>query len=404
MPTFVYKVKKGPDQTVEGELNADSRASAVASLDAMGYSPIWVREKPSGSGSASSFGRKRIGQRDITLFTRQLASLTRSGVPILKALRTIGEQTETPALQKVVKELERSIRDGRMLSEAMTEHPALFPDLYVNMVRSGETGGVLDTILDRLSDAREREDDFRRKVRAAAAYPLLVLVVGIVTIVVLFTFFLPRIAGIFETYGYANLPLPTRIIIGISGFFSDSWYWMVLGVALVIAVLRRLAALESTRAWLDRLKLKTPILGRFLAEAELARFARTLALLIQSGIPIDRCLLLSANTLGNRVLREEVLRIREGAVSHGLSVSDGLKKARHFPPLVANMASVGEEAGRLDDAMTEVATFYEKEVEVQSRMATSLLEPLLILGVGAVVGFIVAAMLLPIFELGTAVR
>jgi len=402
MPTFVYKAKHGPGRTIDGELRAESRAAAVAAIDAMGYSPISVHEKPAGSACRRiGMGWRRITQRDVTVFTRQLASLIRSGVPILRALSTVVEQTENGRFQRVVESLEISIRDGNMLSDAMAAHPSLFPELYVNMVRSGESAGILDTILTRLSEAREKEEDLRRKIQAALAYPILVLCVGVATVFALFAFFLPRVTVLFEDF--RALPLPTRVLIGISDFFSNHWYWVLLAVFLVIAVFRRLASLGKGRTFIDGIYLHMPLVRRFVLEADIARFARTLSLLVQAGIPVDKALSLSSNNLGNAVLREELEGVRRGTVTQGAPLSDGLKKSRHIPVFVANMTAVGEEAGRLDESLAEIASFYEKELDQHSRLAASLLEPVLILTVGVVVGFIVVSMLLPIFEIGTAI-
>jgi type II secretory pathway component PulF len=398
MPTYVYKAKDGPQRTVQGEVEAANRAEALARIDAMGYSPVSVAESETAASRRRLLFPGRVGPRDITVFTRQLGSLIRSGVPILRGLSTIAQQTENRRLRRVVEDLEATIRDGNMLSDALSRHPRLFPPLFVNMVHSGESGGALDTVLFRLADAREKDDEIRRRVQAAAAYPALVTVVGAVTVFVLLSFFMPRVVALFRDY--QDLPLPTRILIGASEFFSRNWYWILLVGVLVAAVARRLAALEKGRTVVDAVKLRLPFVGRFVRESDIARFARTLALLLESGVSIDRALSLSADTLRNAVLREEVLRVREKTVRHGVSFSEGLRQCRQFPPFVANMSAVGEEGGRLEEALGEVASFYEKEVEQRSRVATSLVEPALILTVGALVGFIVFAMLLPIFKIG----
>lgn len=403
MPTYLYKAKNGPQETIEGELQADSRSVAVSRIDAMGYHPVWVREKDVEETSAARriFGR-RISNRDITVFTSQLASLTRSGVPILRALTTIANQTENASLQRVVQNVQITIRDGGMLSDALSKHPKHFNELFVNMVRSGESAGVLDVILTRITEAREREEDTRRRVQAAMAYPILILSVGLATVFALFAFFLPRVVALFSSYD--DLPLPTQILIGISDFFSKRWYWILLVGFLVAAVLKRLAAMEKGRMFFDRINLHLPLVSRFLKESDIARFARTLGLLLDTGTPIDRALVLSSDTLRNSVLQEEVGEARDSTVKQGMPLSEGLHRTKYFPPFVANLVAVGEEGGKLPEALTEIATFYEKQVEQQSRMVTSLLEPLLILLVGTIVGFIVAAMLLPIFQLGGALR
>ena len=399
MPSFAYKAKHGPGKTVTGNVDAESRASAAADLEAMGYSPVWIREADDGAGGKGRPRRRRgrIRQRDVTVFSRQLASLTKSGVPILKALSTIEGQTDNGAMRRVVGELEATIRDGSMLSEAMSGYPSVFPELYINMVRAGESAGLLDTMLLRLAEAREREEEMRRKVQAAMAYPTLVLVIGVATVFVLLAFFLPKIIDLFD--GYEDLPLPTRVLIAGSEFCSTHWYWIVIAAGLVAAVFSRLAAMERGRMFVDRIKLHLPLMKGFVLESEIARFGRTLALLIGAGISIDKALSLSAETLHNSVLRDEVERARDGTVNQGSPLSEGLRQAQHFPAMVANMCAVGEEAGKLDESLSEIASFYEGEVNQRSRIVTSLLEPILILVVGGVVGFIVAAMLLPIFKL-----
>jgi type II secretory pathway component PulF len=399
MPTFSYKAKRGPGDSVEGRIDAETKSAALHELDSMGYTPIWVREFVVKRGTGRIRGGGRIRHRDIGIFTRQLASLTRSGVPILRGLRTLEAQTTNHRLQRVIGDLHATVRDGSLVSAAMARHPAVFPELYINMVRSGESGGILDVVLFRLADAQDREEEIRRKIQAAVAYPLLVLVVGVLTVVFLLTVFMPRVASLYR--GYTDLPWPTRLLIGASDFFAESWYWFALVLLLVMAVVKRIAVLEKGRLFFDGLRLRIPVLGRSILQSEIARFARTLSLLLAAGIGIDRALGLSGDTLRNTVLRDEVQEICRRTVNRGDTLSSGLEDSRHFPPLVSNMAAVGEEGGNLDKSLSEIALFYENEVDLQSRLATSLLEPVLILAVGLIVGFIVAAMLLPVFELGT---
>lgn len=400
MPDFSYKAKRGPGDTVEGHIEAETRSAALHELDAMGYTPVWVREAAARRNVSGRIRRgRRIRRRDIGIFTRQLASLTRAGVPILRGLRTLAAQTANYRFQRVIGDLNATVRDGSLVSAAMARHPAVFSELYVNMVRSGESGGILDAVLFRLADAQDREEEIRRKVQAAVAYPLLVLAVGVLTIIFLLTVFMPRVASLYRSY--TDLPWPTRVLIGTSDFFSDSWYWFALVLLLAVAVIKRVAVLDKGRIFFDSLKLRIPILGRSILQSEIARFARTLSLLLTAGIGIDKALGLSGDTLRNTVLQEEVETIRHRTINRGDTLSAGLEESLHFPPLVSNMAAVGEEGGNLDESLAEIALFYENEVDLQSRLATSLLEPVLILAVGLVVGFIVAAMLLPVFELGT---
>jgi type II secretory pathway component PulF len=401
MPIYAYKAKRGPTHTVEGELSAESVSAAQAQLEALGMSPVRVRERELTNRRGQRVRFSRVSRRDITIFTRQLASLLKSGVPILKALFTVAGQTENPRFRRIVEEISDNVRGGGMLSDALSAQPVLFPSLYLNMVRSGESAGVLDTMLARLAEAAEREEDSRRKVQAAIAYPVLIVVVGFATIFIMLTFFLPGMLDLFRSYKIETLPLPTRILMSASGFFSGNWYWLLLGLALGGLVLQRLVALESGRSLLDRLAFRLPLLGRFLKESDLVRFTRTLSLLIRSGITIDRALSLATATVNNSVLRADLERVSDETVMHGLPISVGMKRSSRIPAFVANMTAVGEEGGKLDESLEEVAIFYEKEIDQRGRLVTSLLEPILILVIGSIVGFVVAAMLLPIFELST---
>jgi type II secretory pathway component PulF len=398
MPTYLYRAKRGPDQAVEGEVMADSRAAAVARLDAMGYSPIWVRES-TGARTESVHPRAggRVSGRDITVFTYQLASLIRAGVPILRSLSTVAEQTDSRGLGAVAEAIRKRVQDGCMLSEAIEVYPRLFSPLYVSMVRAGESAGLLDTVLLRLAESREKEDAIRRSVQTALAYPALITAVGIATVLFLLGFFLPRVATLFRDF--RDLPVPTRILLGISNGLQEAWPWLLVVSLLAVAVIHRLVLFEKGRLALDGLKLRLPLLGRFLLHADIARFARTLGLLLEAGVAIDRAMLLSAAVLRNRVLGQAAEQARSLTVQQGLSFASSIRRTGVFPPLVANMAGVGEEAGRLDAALAELAQYYERDCDQRSRVATSLIEPVLILLVGGMVGFIVAAMLLPVFRL-----
>jgi len=398
MATFYYRAKKGPDHTVEGEISAESRADAMARMEAMGLVPLRVDSVHGKTGLARE-RFTRVTFRDVTVFTRQLASLTRSGVPILRALSIIKDQTENTAFRKIVDGITERVRDGSPVSAAMGFYPKIFPPLYVNLVRAGESAGKLDVVLDNLADAREKEEDVRRRTQAAMAYPALVLLVGIATVFVLLAFFMPQLIDLYRDF--KTLPLPTRMLIGMSNFLQSAWHWILMTVLLVVVVFQRISSMEKGQPVITILLLNIPVIRRFVMESEMARFARTLSLLLESGITIDHALELSGGAFKNVLFRNELADIAGRTVEQGVPFSDGLKKSKLFPSLVGNMAAVGEGSGQLDKSLLEIAGFYEKNIEYMGRTVVSLIEPILILGVGAVVGFIVAAMLLPIFELGT---
>ncbi|MEI8350918.1 MAG: type II secretion system F family protein [bacterium] len=403
MPTYCYKAKLGPDRTVEGEIEAESRPGAMIRLERMGYSLLSLEEQ---SGRRHTAGRKtggRVRPREITVFTRQLAGLLRAGVPILRALTTIQQQTDNPAFQSVVMAIAGSVRDGRTLSESLAVTPALFPDLYVNMVRAGESAGMMDEILMRLAEARENDDELRSRVASAVAYPAFVIGVGALSVFVILTFFLPRIVHIFDGMNQA-LPWPTRTVLAVSGVCSHYWPVLVILAGLVALALKRHWGSEAGRMALDSAVLGLPVVGAFARDTDIVRFSRTLSLLIKAGISVDRALALAANTLTNRKLRADMAAAAEETVRQGSTVADGFRRRPGIPAFVTNMVAVGEESGRLDEALLEVAAFYQRELDRDLRLVNTLLEPVLILLVGTVVGFIIFAMLLPIFQIGQVIR
>jgi type II secretory pathway component PulF len=419
MPVYTYKAKKGPKELVQGELEAASQDNAVARLEEMGLTPVNVVAKgverdnkkletafhrgggtpvpPPRWNAVSGLGRVRT--RDIDTFTRQMASLIRAGVPVANALSLIaGQSSETP-LGSVVSGLEKEVKDGKMLSEAMGKYRNLFNNLYLSLVKSGEKAGVLDETLTRLASHREKEDEIRRRIQAALAYPLLIITVGIATVFIMLTYFLPKLVGLFENMRQA-LPIPTKILIGMSGFFSANWYWILMALVLAGAIFGRVKPGSKKKFVFDMIKLHVPFVNKFIMDAEAAKFTKTLGLLLESGVPIHQSLELATKTLDNDALREGLSTVSREIVSQGSSLSGSLKRSRIFPAFVTNMIAVGEEGGKLEGALREVTSTYEKEVEQAMKIATALLEPILILVVGSVVGFIVFAMLLPIFNIG----
>jgi general secretion pathway protein F len=404
MPTFAYRAKHGPGKTVDGRIIAESQPAAVSRLEAMGHVPVWIEEVTAGQASpGKSRKRRRITAREVTVFTRQLAGLLKAGVPILRALLTIEQQNENPSFQATIADMLNAIRDGDMLSDVLRRYPTLFPDLYVNMVRSGESAGKLEEVLLRLAEARESDDELNSRVTAALAYPALVMVVGGGSVFVILTFFLPRIVHLFEGLA-GTLPVPTRIILSISRFFADHWGWIIAAAAGGGFLIRRFVATEAGRMWIDRVVLRLPLVGRFARDTDIVRFSRTLSLLVRSGISVEKALTLGGHTVANRPMRAAILAAANETVSQGATVAAGFKRRPEIPDFVTSMVAVGEETGRLDEALTEVAAFYQRELDRDLRLVSTLLEPVLLLIVGVVVGFIIFAMLLPIFQVGQSVR
>ena len=404
MAIYYYKAKSGPEKAVNGEIEAPSQEIAVEKLTQMGLTPITVREKGAKGERAyvPSAASARAKSSDIDIFTRQLASLIRAGVPVLRALSLIATQTETKSLKHVIDGLSGQIRGGKMLSEAMAKYPRIFNGLYISMLKAGEKGGVLDEVLYKLADYREKEAELRKKIQAAAAYPVFVIIVGILTVFAMLTFFLPKLMGIYTDM--SQLPLPTRILKQISNFMQGNWLWIFAVITIVFAALFKTRPGSHKKYIFDSIKLNIPLIRKFVNNVEIARFARTLGLLIKNGISVHESLELAANTLDNDALKEKLGKVRGDILNRGSTLSASLKEAGVFPSFAVNMISVGEEGGRLEESLAEISNVYEREVEQSIKVMTSLLEPVLILIVGGVVGFIVFAMLLPIFNIGLTVK
>jgi len=411
MANFIYKAKKGPDEIVEGDMIADNQDQVVRHLDSLGLIPISIVEKGGGSPQAQGgqpeqqhqkvVVNRKIRSKDIDAFTWQLASLVKASVPILRALTLITQQTENGALKAVVDDLKKQVKDGKTLSEAMGHYPKIYNNLYLSMVKSGEQGGVLDEVLYKVADHREKEQKMRRKIQSAMAYPMVMLFVGVGTVFVMLTFFMPKFVGIFERM-QKELPLPTKLLMSTSNFMSQHWMWFIFGIVFVFIVFGRARASGKKKFLLDLIKLHTPIVKQFVRDAEIAKFCRTLGMLLKNGLPVYESMALATRTLDNDVLRKQLEVAGKDIVTQGITLSASLRKVKIFPNFAINMIAVGEEGGKLEDSLNGVAEAYEKEVEQTIGIMTSLLEPLLILVIGGIVGFIVFAMLLPIFDIGTS--
>ncbi len=395
MARFIYKAKDGI-RTVTGEIETETERSAIAEVEKMGYLPIKVEYKAIHS-SPVIIHHKSISSRDINTFTRQLASLAKSKVQLVKALEILSRESQNVRLKEIIADLRDEVKEGKQFSEALAKHPKYFSRVYVNMIASGEKGGVLENILLRLVDFADKEEEVKAKIRAALAYPLLMLTVGAITIFVMITFVMPKLIKLFSDMGQ-SLPLATRILISISNFAGNYWYWVILLIALFIFAFKKLHLMDKKKIPLERIKLRLPLLGRYILMRETARFCRTLGLLISNGIPIRDAIEATVPTLGNRALEQD-LRIVSKDLASGISVAKSLVKIPFLPGFVISLIGVGEEAGRLDEALLEVANSYEKQLDEQMKVMSSLIEPLMILTIGLVVGFIVVSMLLPIFQM-----
>jgi len=402
MPQFQYEVKKGPEDVLKGLLEAENQRAAVARLRDMGYFPIRVEEF---DGEAKNEPLRKfltpVRLKDRNLFFRQLANLSEAGMVLTRALRTLTEQTENPRLARVVDQLRDDVQKGSSFSEAMEKHPALFPPMFCSLVNAGETGGMLDEVLWRIVAFGEQEEELRGKVVGAMVYPAFLLTVGSISIFILVSFVFPEFVKVFESFE-ADLPVITQMVMTGCAFMGTWWWAVLLGAGALGTAFYRWFKSEMGRFQVDTFLLKVPVVRAVVQKYEMAKFARTLGTLLDNGVQVLVALRITATTMSNRVIREEVSLVHTG-VTEGESMSDSLRQTKFFPPLVINMFAVGEESGRIGAVAKRVADAYDMEVDRAVKAMTALFEPLLIVIMGIVVGFLVIAMLLPMMGLSSAI-
>ncbi|MDZ4804584.1 MAG: type II secretion system F family protein [Candidatus Eisenbacteria bacterium] len=398
MPVFMWKGRTLAGETQSGELSVDTQAEALSQLRRKRIIPQFVREKPKSLTIGINLkAGASVSTRDLAIFTRQFATMITAGLPLVQCLDILSQQSDSAALRKVINDVRNDVESGTTLAEALGKHPKVFDNLFVNMVEAGEAGGVLDDILLRLATYIEKAEALRRKVKAAMTYPTVVLVVAVGTTTFMLLFIIPTFAKIFKDFG-GELPLPTAIVLMLSDFLRSYWYLLFGAVAGLIVLFKRFYATDKGEKIIDRLKLRMPILGDLLKKAAIARFTRTLGTLISSGVPILTGLEITARTAGNRVIQEAVLATR-ASIREGQTIAAPLKESKVFPPMVVQMIAVGEETGALDEMLNKIATFYDDEVNTAVDTLTSIIEPVMIVVMGLLVGGMVVAMYMPMFKL-----
>ncbi len=398
MPTYRYSAMDTNGRTVNGTLEADNLELVRAKLADLRFHILSIREAKVRAGLSEWFsGIQRVKLRDLVLFSRQFATMVDAGLSVVKCLDILQKQARNPRLKDVVGRLKHDVASGMSLTEALQKHPRIFSALYVNMIRSAEVGGMLDTVLDRLATFLEKEQETRGKIKSAMTYPAVVFCFAMLMLIGLLFFVLPKFKGIFETMGL-QLPLTTRLMLNSSTYLRSYWYIaLVLIVGLVVSA-KVIVQTEKGRYAVDAAKLRLPVFGDLMLKASVSRFARTFGTLISSGVPVLRALDIVADTAGNRVIAETVTRAR-ASIKEGDRISTPLFASKIFPVMVTQMIAVGEETGRLDQMLVKVANFYDEEVDTTLKSLTSLIEPLMIVGLGIIVGFIAVSVISPIYSL-----
>jgi type IV pilus assembly protein PilC len=404
MPVFAYQGRTTQGSTA-GEIEAPDRTAAVAELRRKAILVTQIKEKAGGAARAagvrSGFGGK-VKDKEMAIFTRQFSTMVDAGLPLVQCLTILAEQSESKILRTVTSKVAGSVEAGSTLADALRRHPKTFDELYVNLVEVGEAGGILDTVLQRLSVYIEKAAALKRKVKSAMIYPLTIVGVAFIVIIFMLTFVIPTFAKMFTQMG-ADLPLPTLIVIRLSDFAARFWWLIIAAVIGIVVGIRAYYRTEGGRSLIDALVLKLPVFGTLVRKVAVARFTRTLGTLVSSGVPILEGLRITARTAGNRVVERAVLETR-ASVTAGKTLAEPLKASTVFPPMVVQMISVGEQTGALDAMLNKIADFYDDEVDTAVSALTALLEPLMIVFLGVVIGGLVIAMYLPIFRLVTLVK
>ena len=399
MAVFVYQGRTASG-VQNGEIEAPDRSSAVGELRRRAILVTKIAEKTAPKISFK-FGGK-VKDKEMAIFTRQFSTMIDAGLPLVQCLNILAEQSESKTLRSVTGQVARHVEAGSTLADALRRHPRTFDDLFTNLVEVGEAGGILDVVLQRLAAYIEKAAALKRKVKAAMVYPCAIIGVALLVVIFILTFVIPTFAQMFKDLG-ADLPLPTKIVMLLSDFVRSYILLLIAGMIGCVMALRSYYRTEGGRATIDALMLKLPVFGTLVRKVAVARFTRTLGTLVQSGVPILDGLRITARTAGNKVVEKAVLQCR-AAVTEGKTLADPLRTSGVFPPMVTQMISVGEQTGALDAMLSKIADFYDDEVDTAVSTLTSLLEPIMIVFLGVVVGGLVVAMYLPIFKLVTLVK
>lgn len=399
MPVYTYEAVEPSGRVVKGSLDADNASVVLSKLQTLNYTVVDVTESRGGAKAGGKTGKAgaRVKLNALVIFSRQFATMVNAGINILKCLDILEAQTKDAALKPVIIEIRKDVVGGASLTDAMAKHPQAFSKLFVSMVRAAEAGGILDQILDRLATFLEKEQEIVGRIKGAMVYPVCVLIFAILMVIAMFIFVLPTFKDIFDGSG-AELPLITRILFMISDLVRNFWYLLPTIPMAIVFGTKQYYKTEQGRWNIDKLKLRIPVIGELVQKMAISRFSRTFGTLVNSGVPVLRALEIVAETAGNVVIARAVDQAR-ASVREGQRISAPLAASGMFPQMVTQMMDIGEETGRMSEMLIKIATFYDNEVDVAVKALTSLIEPMLIIFLGGIVGFIVGSIMVPMFSL-----
>ncbi len=403
MSTYIYKDINETGRPVQGVMEASSPEDLAGKLRKMGYMPVQIREALPGINMESLGSRlRRIKSEDIILFNIQLANMIDSGLTIITSLRIISEQIENKKLKGIIEDVGRLVEAGSSLSDALAKHPRVFPKIFIHTVRAGETSGKLNLVLNRLAVYVEQQEELRQKVKGAFFYPMILLFAGLLVIILIVTFIIPQFVEIFKESN-VPLPVPTIIVYELGVGLKKAWYLVILGLGLAVFGMRKYVETKMGRLWFDRMQISVPVIGPLVRKVIISRFSRTLATLVESGVSILQSLDIVRDVVGNGIIGQVVQNVRD-SVERGDRIAEPLRVSEEFPLDAVQMIAVGEETGKLGYMLNKIADLYDTSIKFSVRKMTMLIEPVLLVVLGVVVGFIMASMLLPMFDMIKTLR
>jgi len=401
MPVYIWKGKNSYGENRKGELEAPDQAAALGYVKRMRITNPVIKEKPKDLFGNISFFQPKVTSKDVVVFTRQLSTMIDAGLPLVQCIEILGKQQDNPTFKNILMAIQTDVESGTTFADSMRKHPKAFDNLYSNMIEAGETGGILDTILSRLAVFMEKSMALKRKIKGAMTYPAICLGISVLILVVILVFVIPVFQEMFTTFGSA-LPLPTQIVVNMSNFVKSNFIFLFLGLFVAIIGIKKIYSSEKGRNAIDAASLKAPVAGILIRKVAVAKFTRTLGTMLQSGVPILEALQVVAKTAGNKVIERAVFRVSD-SIAEGRPIAEPLEECGVFPNMVVQMINVGESVGALDTMLEKIADFYDEEVDQAVDNLTAMLEPLMMVVLGGMIGGLVVAMYLPIFKMASVV-
>ncbi len=396
MPYFNYTIRDANGQTRSGKVEAPNAEELKKRLQAEGLQVLEVSEdRKAPRVPAGGYGRVKLS--DLAIFARQFSTMLDAGVSLIRCLDVLQAQTNNARLRKILMDLSARVESGESLSRSMARHPKAFSQLIIGLIRAGEVGGVLEESLQRIAGFLEKDVELRRKIRSALTYPVIVLLAAVGIVIFLVSWLVPQFASLFKELGIKEMPAPTQFLIDLSALFTQRWYVVIIAVVAILIAYKLFVSTRVGRRVADRVKLRVPVFGPLHHKIVMARFSRTMGTLLASGVPILQAMETVAGVVGNSVVSDAVIESR-ARIREGEKIADPLQRSKMFPPMVVHMVSVGEESGSLDHMLNKIADFYENEVEMTIASLTAAIEPVMIVLLGFIVGFIVISMFLPMIE------